>query len=190
MSTTLNRPTTENWAPWSQDYPRTGQVPVYTVPPQPGTLSNLDRTILLAAHAMIALVTMAIVPVLQVTPSARVFIDLGVLAYLATPAIIMAAFRTPHRTWWVVAAPLISAFYLWLPSAVAGSVYADAHILAITALTVFAPVLNVVAPLMMIAQSDARPWPLAAYGIAAIAAPGIVYAALSYPLIQPLAWVN
>lgn len=189
MSTTLNRPTTTDW---TTETTQTGWnfPPVYVAQPPPNALSSLDRTILLAVHAVVALGIMATMPIIPATPSVRVFIDLGVLAYLAAPAVVMAACTARYRTWWAVAGPMASALYLWLPSTVSGSVYADAHILAIVALTLFAPLLSVIAPFVLLAQSDARPWTLAGYGIAVIAAPALVYASLAYPLIYPLAWIN
>lgn len=182
MSTTLNHPTPTDWT--TETTQNGWNFPPVHVPRRlPNALNSLDRTILLTIHAVVALGIMATMPIIPATPGARVLIDLGVLAYLAVPAVVMAACKTRHRTWWAVVGPMASALYLWLPSTAAGSVHADAHIVAIVGLATIAPLLNVIAPFILIAQSDARPWPLAGYGFAALGATGLVYASVAYPVV-------
>lgn len=181
MSTTLNHHAHE----WNTERTPNGWnfPPIYTVPEPPSTLTALDRKILLTLHAIGAFIIMAAVPLTTIDPNLRVGMDLAVIAYLVVPAIIMAGTSVPGRTWWTIAAPLVSALYLWLPSTAAGSVHADAHIVAIVGLATIAPLLNVIAPFILIAQSDARPWPLAGYGLAALGATGLVYASVAYPVV-------
>lgn len=177
MSTTLNRPTeTQTHATWPQP-------PINLPSPMPPAITQLDRTILLAMHAAIAFGLIVTAPTIPATPDARVFIDLAVLAFIATPGIVMAALNVPHRNWWAAAAPLVSAAYLWLPSITSGSVYADADLISIIMLAGVAPLLSVFAPFILLGRSNAQPWTLAGYGFAVIAAPAVVYAALAYPLI-------
>lgn len=185
MSTTVNSETTESWS--SQDT-RTGWTfpPIYTIEPRPATLSALDRKILLTIHAVTAVALMATIPVLTLDPNVRAYIDLAVLTYITIPAILMAGLDAPARSWWAVASPIVSALYLWLPSAATGSVYVEAHSLSIVALALFAPMVSALAPFVLFARTTAGPWTLAGYGTALLAAPGIVYASLAYPLFNSL----
>lgn len=188
MSTTLNRPTydwTAETTPNGWNFP-----PVYTVPEAPASLSALDRRILLATHALGAFVLMSTIPMAAVSADMRVVLDLAVIAYLVIPGIVMAALNTPGREWWTIAAPLVSALYLWLPSTAAGSVHVDAHLLLVVGLATFAPVLNVIAPFVLLAQSNARPWTLAGYGLAAVGAVGLVYASIAYPVVNSVGGIG
>lgn len=175
MTTTLDHNTTN---PYVKHWPQ-----LYATEPVPTTISREDRTVLLTMHAVLTFGLIVSLPLIPVTPDARVFLDLGLVAFIATPGILLAAFATPGRAWWAVAGPMVAAMYLWLPSATLGSIYADAHIVSIVALIVFAPLMHVIAPLMVLGRSQARPWQLAGYGLATVAAPAVVYASLAYPLV-------
>lgn len=159
------------------------QPPVYVPEPLPTTISREDRTVLLAMHAVLTFGAIISIPLIPVTPDSRVFLDLAVVALIAVPGVLLAAFASPGRTWWAVAGPMVAATYLWLPSATYGSIYADAHPLSIIALVVFAPLVHLSAPLLLLGRAQARPWPLVGMAFGVIASPAVVYASVAYPLV-------
>lgn len=145
-------------------------------------LTAQDLTTLLTMHALAVFGLILVAPLAATTPDARVFFDLSLVALIATPGILMAAFDTPGRTGWTTAGTLVSIAYLWLPNAALGSIYAHAEPLSIGAIVLLTPILNVIAPLILLGRSRADSVTLVWYGLAAILAPSAVYAALVYPM--------
>lgn len=180
MSTTLTTtPPATDWTPATSWPPPPAHAPQAL--PKP-FFAREDRTVLLAMHAMVTFGLIISVPLISAPADVQVFLGLGVAAFIALPGILLAAFRIPGSAWWAAAGPLVAATYFWLPSISSGSLYADAHLVSIVALLVFAPLFQVVAPMTLLGQRRASAWTLVLCGLGVIAAPAVVYASLAYPL--------
>jgi len=145
-------------------------------------VTQRDRAIMLTLHAVYALLAMAALPFVPMSADTRALVDMGLIVYLAIPAIIMAAFHTPGRTWWVALAPVVTAAYLWLPSSAAGSLYMDTDPKILLPMMVFAPLAHMVAPMVLLGRSQVGVRDVLGYGVAVIAAPALIYVALVVPM--------